>query len=107
MDFLPTGEITGLIGTNEAGKSTLFNTVLGFYRSDGGNMLLDEGVASATPSHDLFRPGSTECFDVVDRLLGFRTVLIVGIDIHRANDAFGVDDKPPRHRQGPTAFAVS
>ena len=33
--------------------------------------------------------------------------MIVGIDIRRANDALRVDDKPPRHRQGPTSFAVA
>jgi hypothetical protein len=56
---------------------------------------------------NLFRPASTKCFNVVDRFRGLRTVLIVRIDIRGADDALGVDDEPPRHRQGPTSFAVA
>jgi branched-chain amino acid transport system permease protein len=35
------GEIVGLIGPNGSGKSTLINVVSGYYRADGGRVLLD------------------------------------------------------------------
>jgi ABC-type branched-subunit amino acid transport system ATPase component/ABC-type branched-subunit amino acid transport system permease subunit len=35
------GEILGLIGPNGSGKSTLINVVSGYYRADGGRVLLD------------------------------------------------------------------
>ena len=50
---------------------------------------------------------SAERLDVVDCLLGFGTVLVVWIDIHRAYDAPCVDHEPAWHRQGPTPLAVA
>jgi branched-chain amino acid transport system permease protein len=35
------GEILGLIGPNGSGKSTLINVVSGYYRADGGRVVLD------------------------------------------------------------------
>ena len=35
------GEILGLIGPNGSGKSTLINVVSGYYRADGGQVVLD------------------------------------------------------------------
>ena len=48
-----------------------------------------------------------ESFDVVDRLLRFGAVLVVGIDIRGADNAPAVDQEPSRHRQGPAALTVA
>jgi len=44
---------------------------------------------------------------VVSPLLRFRTVLVIGIDIGRADDPRSVNDEPSGHRQSPTALAVA
>ena len=38
---LPRGEILGLVGDNEAGKSTLVKILTGLYRPDGGRIYLN------------------------------------------------------------------
>jgi ABC-type sugar transport system ATPase subunit len=44
------GEVVGLLGDNGAGKSTLIKMISGAYRSDGGQILLNNEVVSfATP----------------------------------------------------------
>jgi len=50
---------------------------------------------------------SCQSIEVVDGLLRFRTPLVIGVDIGRANDAATVDHKPCRHRQGPTGLAIT
>jgi 2-haloacid dehalogenase len=45
--------------------------------------------------------------DVVDGLLRFGTVLVVGIDIRGADDAPAIDHEPSWHRQGPAALTVA
>src|SRR5579859_3963794 len=49
LDIHP-GEVIGLLGDNGAGKSTLIKMISGAYRSDGGQILLNnEAVSFATP----------------------------------------------------------
>ena len=40
IEVLP-GQITGLVGTNGAGKSTTFKSILGLVKTEGGEILLD------------------------------------------------------------------
>nr|WP_246226770.1 ATP-binding cassette domain-containing protein [Entomospira culicis] len=47
FDLYP-GEIVGLLGTNGAGKSSIFKMIAGFLRWDAGNILLN---GTALPSH--------------------------------------------------------
>ena len=49
---------------------------------------------------------SSESFDIVSRLLRLGSVLVIGIDIHRADNFRSIHDKTSRHRQGPTALAI-
>lgn len=50
---LERGQITGLIGPNGAGKTTTFNLLSGFYKPDGGEVLLkgDDLYELMRPSH--------------------------------------------------------
>ncbi len=43
---LKAGEVHGLIGPNGSGKTTLLNLLSGYYRSDGGEITLDESDIS-------------------------------------------------------------
>ena len=43
VDFsMETGEVLGLLGPNGAGKTTTFYMIVGFYRPNYGNVLIDE-----------------------------------------------------------------
>ncbi len=50
---LPEGEITGLIGPNGCGKTTLFNLICGHIPPDKGSIHLDEREYSKTPAYRL------------------------------------------------------
>ena len=39
---LPSGEIIGLLGRNGAGKTTIFQMIVGLLKPDGGRILLDD-----------------------------------------------------------------
>ena len=43
------GEIHGLIGENSAGKTTLIKCIMGIYKTDGGEILLDEAPVYDNP----------------------------------------------------------
>lgn len=46
---LKTGEITGLIGRNGNGKSSLFKTMVGLYQKDAGSVLIDGKEIETVP----------------------------------------------------------
>jgi simple sugar transport system ATP-binding protein len=51
------GAIHGLVGENGAGKSTLMSILYGYYRADGGEILLDGQVQHIHSSHEAIRLG--------------------------------------------------
>ncbi|MET3134712.1 ABC-type uncharacterized transport system ATPase subunit [Oxalobacteraceae bacterium GrIS 1.11] len=51
------GSIHGLVGENGAGKSTLMSILYGYYRADGGNILLDGQVQHIRNSQEAIRLG--------------------------------------------------
>lgn len=51
------GAIHGLVGENGAGKSTLMSILYGYYRADGGEILLDGQVRHIHSSHEAIRLG--------------------------------------------------
>jgi len=46
------GEIVGLLGRNGAGKTTIFQMIVGLIRPDRGSILLDGADISARPAHE-------------------------------------------------------
>ncbi|WP_374580025.1 ABC transporter ATP-binding protein [Pseudoduganella sp.] len=51
------GAIHGLVGENGAGKSTLMSILYGYYRADGGEILLDGKVQHIHNSHEAIQLG--------------------------------------------------
>ena len=78
------GSIHALIGPNGAGKTTLINVVTGFYRSDGGAILIDGQTANIASMHDAARRGIVRTFQTL-KLFGDMTVLehvLIGLVCH-------------------------
>ena len=58
------GSITGLIGPNVAGKTTLFNTIAGLYAPDNGDVYLEEKNIAGLKPHELFSMGVLRTFQI-------------------------------------------
>jgi len=68
------GSITGLIGPNGSGKTTMFNMITGFYQPDGGSILFnDRAIHNLLPSQICHR-GIGRTFQIT-RLFWKMTVL--------------------------------
>ncbi len=65
-----TGSITAIIGPNGAGKSSLFNTVTGVYRPDGGEIRFDGSRIDGLPTWKIARAGIARTFQNI-RLFRF------------------------------------
>ena len=48
------GGICGLVGPNGSGKTTLFNTILGLYRPDQGNIYFNSNCTSSLAHHQIY-----------------------------------------------------
>ena len=68
------GSFHGVIGSNGAGKTTVFNCIGGFYRPTGGSIRLDGHEIAGKPSHQVARHGLVRTFQNV-RLFKQLTVL--------------------------------
>jgi branched-chain amino acid transport system permease protein len=65
VDFeIREGEILGLVGPNGSGKSTLINVMSGFYRPDGGRLLLDGEDIAKAPAHHIAQLGLARTFQI-------------------------------------------
>lgn len=51
------GELVALIGPNGSGKTTLLNVITGFYRPDGGRIVLEGDDLTGAPPHHVARKG--------------------------------------------------
>ena len=77
MELFP-GEIVGLLGPNGSGKSTLYGTIIGQYKVDSGNIILNQKDITEKPIHDRAKMGiaylsqyrSVFNMSVFDNLLG-------------------------------------
>jgi ABC-type branched-subunit amino acid transport system ATPase component len=59
------GTITGLIGPNGSGKTTMIDCISGFQRSDGGAVVLDGHDITGQPAHRIARAGLMRTFQTV------------------------------------------
>ena len=59
-----TGEILGLIGPNGSGKSTLINVVSGYYRVDGGQIVLDGQDIARVRAHRIAGLGLARTYQI-------------------------------------------
>lgn len=66
--------ITGLIGPNAAGKTTLFNLISGLYKPDGGAVYYEGQRIDGLPPHKIFHKGICRTFQIT-RELKLMTVL--------------------------------
>jgi branched-chain amino acid transport system permease protein len=68
------GEILGLIGPNGSGKSTLINVVSGYYRPDGGRVVLDGRDIAHVRAHRIAGLGVARTYQI-PRSFGRLTVV--------------------------------
>jgi len=68
------GEILGLIGPNGSGKSTLINVVSGYYRPDGGRVVLDGRDIARVRAHRIAGLGVARTYQI-PRSFGRLTVV--------------------------------
>ena len=93
------GDLLGIIGPNGAGKTTLFNVISGYYRPDGGRVLLAGRDVGGEPPHVICRLGLTRTFQIV-KPFGSMTV--------RENAAIGALFGSAQARRGVAgAFALA
>ena len=87
MDLFPS-EIIGIVGPNGSGKSTLYGTIIGRYKVDSGNILLNQKDITQKPIHERAKLGIAylsqyrSIFDmsVFDNLLGIAQIAIKGAE---------------------------
>src|SRR5690606_6861719 len=58
------GSITGLIGPNGGGKTTMFNMVAGAFAPSSGKILLEGEDVTGLPAHELFGRGLLRTFQI-------------------------------------------
>ncbi len=73
LEVLPR-TITGLIGPNAAGKTTLFNLISGLYKSEAGAIYFNGERIDGLPPHKIFHKGICRTFQI-SRELKLMTVL--------------------------------
>ena len=87
VDLFPS-EIIGLVGPNGSGKSTLYGTIIGQYKVDAGNILLNQKDITQKPIHERAKLGiaylsqyrSVFNMSVFDNLLGIAQIAIKGAE---------------------------
>ena len=87
VDLFPS-EIIGLVGPNGSGKSTLYGTIIGQYKVDAGNILLNQKDITQKPIHERAKLGiaylsqyrSVFNMSVFDNLLGIAQIGIKGAE---------------------------
>ena len=61
---IKSGSIWGLVGPNGSGKTTLFNTVLGLFRPDTGDIYFNSHCISHLAPHQIYALGLVNAFQI-------------------------------------------
>lgn len=61
---LQKGEILGMVGPNGSGKSTLINCISGYYRPDGGEILIRGERIDELPAHEIAQLGLARSYQI-------------------------------------------
>jgi len=64
-------EVTGLIGPNGSGKTTVFNIITGLYRPDRGQVLFRSDSITGEPIHRIARKGISRTFQATRLFFNF------------------------------------
>jgi branched-chain amino acid transport system ATP-binding protein len=73
------GEVVGIIGPNGSGKTTTFNLITGFHKSDTGTILLKKENVSGLRPDQICKKGIARTFQIpkpLPRLSVFRNVMV-------------------------------
>ena len=87
MDLFPS-EIIGIVGPNGSGKSTLYGTIIGQYKVDSGNILLNQKDITQKPIHERAKLGiaylsqyrSVFSMSVFNNMLGIAQIVIKDVE---------------------------
>lgn len=80
------GGITGIIGSNGAGKSTVFNLISGFYKPDAGQVLLEGQDLTGRQPHEIAAAGVGRTFQNIRLFQGMSVLDNVRTALHRSLD---------------------
>jgi branched-chain amino acid transport system ATP-binding protein len=95
------GTITAVIGPNGAGKTTFFNMITGFYKPDGGDILLDGQSIKGNRPDQVSAKGIARTFQNI-RLFKEMTAIenvMVGMDTKLRSGLMGIIFNLPRVKQ--------
>ncbi|CZT37997.1 MULTISPECIES: ABC transporter ATP-binding protein [Rhizobium/Agrobacterium group] len=87
VDIMP-GTISGLIGTNGAGKTTFINMITGYLKPDTGSILLDDHEIVGQSPRQITRRGVARSFQI-PQLFNSLTALENLALAYSANDSIG------------------
>jgi branched-chain amino acid transport system ATP-binding protein len=78
------GEIFALIGPNGSGKSTTLNCINGFYRPQGGEILLGKKPLVGMPTHRVMQMGVARTFQNLELFNHMKVIdnVLVGLHAH-------------------------
>ncbi len=74
------GEILGIIGPNGSGKTTIFNLITGFNKSDSGEVFLEDRRLTHLPIHEISQMGVARTFQLTRVFKNMKVIdnLIIG-----------------------------
>lgn len=85
----PQGEVTALIGPNDAGKSTLVNLISGYLAPNADTITLDGEDLTGKPAAKVFEMGVSRTFQVTGNTAELNVFECVAMAAYRQSNDFG------------------